>query len=475
MLNYSFIKAHILITNLLILIELIVWLLPASDVTIEINKYLVCFFFFFNFFSVIKLNIQILHPYILFLCSFGIFMLSWVFLDILGLENFNLKVWTSGYFNIKISHTILSLISFSLLFFHLGALFAFRQTKKYSSKCINQIYINPNIKTIRKIGLFLFFIALIPFLIRNYFIFSYILNNSYRDIYVNGLGAALPNPILRISDDIFLFGVFIYYSTYPQGKLYYVITVLYLLSIISLLAGGARGGLITLVFGFLSYIGFRRANVNKKKIIQLLIVGCVLIYITQIVGLYRETDFSTSELSQDSDLIYTFLKSKGGSIQTIGFFLEYEDKIDNKPLYFLSPIFNFFRISSVSEGQTVSNINSSYMLGYKLSYLIDPFMYFSGGGTGSSFIAEVYAAGGIWGTMILSFLWMFFFIYVIEKYKYSYVGVFILLSILPLFFWAPRASALEFVGKFPRSFFVIFVVQIYCYCKNKKNHIKNNN
>jgi oligosaccharide repeat unit polymerase len=362
---------------------------------------------------------------------------------------------------------MLSLISFSLLFFHLGALYAFMQTKKYSSLNITQIYKNPNIKYIRNFGLFLFFIALIPFLMRNYLIFNYILNYGYNAIYIDGLGSALPNPILRISDDILLFGACVYYSTYPQGKFYYVVTFFYLLAIITLLGGGARGGMVTWIFGFLSYIGFRNVKINKKRIIHILVVGYVLIYVVQIIGLNRETNFSTFELKQeDSDLVYTFLKSKGGSIQTIGFFLEHENDIDNKPLYFLSPVFNLFRISSSSKGQTASNAHSSYVLGYKLTYLISPNMYLSGGGTGSSFIAEVYAAGGILGTMILSLLWMFFFIYIIERYKYAYPGTILLLYILPIFFWAPRASALEFVGKLPRLFLMISSLQIYCYLKN---------
>jgi hypothetical protein len=319
----------------------------------------------------------------------------------------------------------------------------------------------------------LFFAGLIPYSVRLYSIFQYILDNGYLARLQEE--ELVSNPILMISDDVCLLGAYLFFSTYPKGKLFYVVSLCYIVTILGQLGGGARGLLVTSAFGFLSYLSFRNIKINKKAIVCFGLIGALLINAFQIVGENRETGFAKfaeQPLNKTADkLFYLFFWQQGNSIQTIGYIQEKADDIQNKFLYFISPVFNTIAMRKSALGkmmgigiptkQSIEQADTSYELHNKLSYMINQRTYLEGYGIGGSFIIDAYAAGGFFGVMVISFIWMYAWIYFIERYKYTWFGIVILFSLMHTFFIAPRAVALRFFELLPRSLLYVGLIQFY--------------
>lgn len=320
----------------------------------------------------------------------------------------------------------------------------------------------------------MFFIGLIPYSIRLYSVFQYILDNGYlARLQEEGL---ISNPILQISDDVCLLGAYLFFAAYPKGKWFYLVSLCYMVTILGQLGGGARGLLVTSTFGFLSYLSFRNIKISYKTVLSCVLIGVFLINAFQIVGENREDGFEKfTEQKRDaaaSKLFYLFFWQQGNSIQTIGYMQEKADDIQNKFLYFVSPVFNTIAMRKSTLGrilgigipakQSIEQVNTSYELHNKLSYMINQNTYFEGYGIGGSFIIDAYAAGGFFGVMIISFIWMYAWIYFIERYKYTWFGLVILFSLMHTFFIAPRAVILRFFEWLPRSFFYVGLIQFYC-------------
>jgi hypothetical protein len=466
---------------LFIIAETIIWLLGDSKFLIGINKYLVCLCLIFCFYSALKIGAHLFHPYILFLFAFGIFIVSRIVLDIFKIEGSQFNARTGGggssYFSDEISRNILALIAFCLLFFNLGALYAFRRTSKYAVSSDNSPIIirqTGALKNIKNLGLCLFFAGLIPYSIRLYSVFQYILANGYLARLQEE--ELVSNPILKIGDDVCLFGAYLFFAAYPRGKWFYIVSLCYIVTIFGQLGGGARGLLVTSTFGFLSYLSFRNIKINKKAIVCFGLIGALLINAFQIVGENRENGFvKITEQNRDkiaTKIFFLFFWQQGNSIQTIGYMQEKAGDIQNKFLYFVSPIFNTIAMRKSALGrmlgigipakQSIEQVNTSYELQNKLSYMINQRTYFEGYGIGGSFIIDAYAAGGFFGVMVISFIWMYAWIYFIERYKYTWFGIVILFSLMHTFFIAPRAVALRFFEWLPRSLFYVGLIQFYC-------------
>lgn len=447
------------------------WLSGPSQFAIEVNKYLICCFLLFSFYAPLKAKVHPFHPYILLLLTFSVFMCSRIVLDALALSDvpFNVKGWgIGGYFDVATSHKMLALVAFTLLFFNMGAYYAFLRTEKYASRSRENVHAARHIRLIREIGLGCFCVALIPYTIRLYTIFEFVITHGYTAVY---LQPVINNPILSISDDICLLGLFLYFSTYPaRGSTFYLLIFIYLIIIFSSMGGGSRGATMLSALSLVAYAGFRGMNFNRKVTFSVAAVGIALILVSQIMAVGRNSKFSSfSATSGNGDsFVTTFFVQQGLSICTIGFMIENEDKIKNKFLYFISPIFNPVR--GFKGGNSEDSANNGYVLLHKLPYMVNPKDYLNGHGTGGSFIIDAYAAGGVPGVIIISFAWMFAVLYFVERYKYTWIGLTIILFSLPSILWAPRGMALGFVSTLPRVLLFIAAVQLLCcYAKNIKH------
>jgi len=71
---------------------------------------------------------------------------------------------------------------------------------------------------IRRLGFFLFISFCVPYLLYLYQAVKFVVENGYLAVYLNESSTTVDNPILRISDDLCVAGIYLYLSTFPIGK-----------------------------------------------------------------------------------------------------------------------------------------------------------------------------------------------------------------------------------------------------------------
>lgn len=464
----------LLVTYLLLLVQFVIIICPVSNEVVVIDKYLSIICFIWSIISMLWCKINIFHPYILFMFSFGIFIESRVILDVLCEDIFfNQKTLFgySGFFSINVSKQLLEQITLSILFLNLGALYAFylnKENNKLRIEDTNTIY------NIRRIGLFFFYSFLIPYIMYLIDIFLYVTKNGYLSIYLLD-EPIISNPILKISDDICLFGLFLYLSSYPKNKLYKFVIIFYFITVFMKLGIGARGSFVASILTFLSYYGFRN-RIKKKAVFCFIGIAMCIISLSQIVLEVRNDGFNSLSYEKiqsilSNNFLISFVYQQGATIEVLGFIIEKKEEFANPYYYALGPLYNSFITYPIlkkidplkcNDKQSVENANSSYRIAHKLSYLLDSNLYLSGQGVGSSIVSELYLFGGIFSISIFLFILMFILVYFTETKKYSYTGCLVLFYVLPYIYMTPRGEIFGFIGVvIPRLVFFLIMIQLY--------------
>lgn len=89
------IKISLLFYLILIFVQFVIWIQCPDEDIISFLKYYACAIYIVGIIIPLLLGINIVHPYILYLLAFGVFMMSRVFLDTFGVENAFL-MWQHG-------------------------------------------------------------------------------------------------------------------------------------------------------------------------------------------------------------------------------------------------------------------------------------------------------------------------------------------------------------------------------------------
>jgi oligosaccharide repeat unit polymerase len=477
------IKISLLFYLILIFVQFVIWIQCPDEDIISFLKYYACAIYIVGIIIPLLLGINIVHPYILYLLAFGVFMMSRVFLDTFGVENafFDVATWANdwSFFSQPIQFEMLNALIFFLLFASLGALSVFYLSSGlYENRSIKEA--TPIMLAVRRLGFALFIAFTIPYLIYLYQAVKYVMENGYLAVYLNESATSVTNPFLRISDDFCIAGLFLYLSTFPSGKKYKFAIIFYIFTLLIMLGTGGRTATFTQIFAFIVYLGLRGLRIDKRRIIYFSLTVCGLIYTAQIVNDFRDKGFEGLVSDSESDipiaqLVQTFFWQQGTSIQTIGRTIEHADDVTNGWLYFYGPITDNLRKNPVAEslnfgipqGQVAETVKKSYSWSDKLSYIVAPKYYLSGHGMGSSAIAESYIFGGMFGVMFVGYMLVFCVIFFVEKYKKTYTGVFLLFFMLPAFFISPRSAPMNIVPVLFRPLFMLFFIQLLFYLKQR--------
>ena len=332
---------------------------------------------------------------------------------------------------------------------------------------------------IRRLGFFLFISFCVPYLLYLYQAVKFVVENGYLAVYLNESSTTVDNPILRISDDLCVAGIYLYLSTFPIGKKYILVSCFYIFTLLILLGTGGRSATFTQVLAFLVYLGIRGIRVNWRWMLRFVLIGFSLIYVAQLVNDFRDSGFKDLDQKKDdvvfTQLIQSFFWQQGTSIQTIGRTIQYVDEVANGWLYFVGPITNSFRENRLMEylglgipnGQTLGTVREGYSWADWLSYKVSPRYYLNGHGMGSSAIAESYLLGNMFGVIIVGYMCTFIIMRFAGRCKKKYSYMYILFYVLPVFFMSPRAEPLSVITALYRPFCVLFCVQLIYWFKRK--------
>jgi oligosaccharide repeat unit polymerase len=444
---------------LLIVISIILYTINlfSSAFSNDFLTVIILIVFIWSFTTSNSIGISFYHPYRLFLLMFFLYNIGgFVYGLFMGLDFFSFPFGSYSstiYTDYAKSETLFSILFF-LLFLHVSVLF-------FYEKSVYEVnFIESKFKDFVSIfGLRIFYFALIPayYYFFNVIIEAYLLGGYSTYAMSTTEGTTNLPFIIRISDDIFKFGFWLFLSTRPLRKNLIIPTILYFLPFVLMsIFTGSRVYAIVQGVSLITYFAILK-YVNTKGI---LIFISVFICFSVFIGIFRNIqDYNLDDLKpmvheNEKNPFEEFFTSQGISAHTIALSVVLVESNDIK--YSLRYLFEpLLGNNGYQDGKGGADY---YFLADKLSYhFLNNFD--SGGGLGSSIVAEFYVLGGVFGVMFFSFLFGLLIIWMSNLMK-SQNGFMFFLLLLPGFYYTARShplTAILFSGQ-QMELFILFLV-----------------
>lgn len=351
--------------------------------------------------------------------------------------------------------TFVNLLYFSLISCFVGYFSTKRRSK--AKKVRTAVAKKPDLKKMLRLLRVAYIVTFICTLVMQVTIILAKRDLSYTDGYLVNVNV---NPVIKIGNYLFLGVAFLYLACKPSKK-----EMLCVLISFMLVQGGVqlfigRRALLAQVLLFIMWYCICYFKLDEKKFalkhfILLVAFALAVIVLFYIVEVLRGGQ-SVNEVSLFG-AIEKFFISTGGSDSTIANVIRYQDKFPQSGIvYLFSPIrdalfdniitrkiFSFITgYSGEAVAQGLEYLTRHNTFSHWLSYIVNPDLYLSGYGMGSSYISELYFAFGIIGIIVFGFVLGF----VIKKCgnvfssaNGIYVKAFVMFFVYNLFI-LPRAS-----------------------------------
>lgn len=315
----------------------------------------------------------------------------------------------------------------------------------------------------------------------------YVRQHGYYNLFLTGYKTL--GGIWGLLADCFPVLLLLFLATRPGKRLFYGISVLYLGEGIIALFSGDRGNLMANLLILLTYVVLREREegkgkwIGKRGVILFFASIPVLILLLYVVGQFR---FGKTVNENPLRAAGQFLYNQGVSARVLGYAKIYRDRIPYFHGYSFGPIPEFIHYKllgkflgvSAPVGQTAERAMNGYLFSQTIAYLALGKDYLKGVGTGSCYIAELYADLGFAGILIGSFFYGFIWNGLTRLIMRTHpLFVFLGLAFTRGFFIAPRGGYLAFLttGFSPRRLLPVLILLFvsFCYCKKKQKKVKN--
>lgn len=367
----------------------------------------------------------------------------------------------------------ISLLSVYLSYRLFGSLFQKRETaiREGSTEAIRQNQLTPVIRQISKIVLYVsslaFFYTLLKAALN-------VIRNGYLSSFTSTTD--IPSIISRLS--MFFIPAFaVFLATLPDKKQIKIPLAVYFVYMLASVLTGRRTTLVTEALMLMIYFVLRDSLLEKEKrvlkkrtVFYAGIFGLVGVYLLQLLALIR------AGLNLDrgfGEMIVSFIDSQGASFRVI---MQTVNHIDLFPVgtssaYLFYPFELFvhnnvatrtiFGLTPIVEVQNSQFVQSTHNFAHVLTYMVDPDRYLSGGGFGTSFIAEAYAAYRIVGVILLSMMIGLIFRFFASMLTRSWVVIACSLLAIKNFIYIPRSFAFLWVTEVFNITYLCFFIAIY--------------
>lgn len=373
-----------------------------------------------------------------FLVSFFTFLLGkTVILFIIG-DN-----WKDGYSD-DVIITTLNLLITSLLCIIIGSQIyqVLNKRKEEYSTITNS---DSKIDIVRKLSGILFYITYICLILTTLEKIMLVRTNGYAFLYSN-YNSSLPSIVHKISI-ISKCLLFIYLATFPNKRKTSIAILFYVVYLIFTLLTGERGEIVTGLFTIFIYLFYRQHKVKdieiftRNKIILVFIISIIMIIV---LGVFTEIRAGVQiEKINPLEEIIDFFKSQGGSIRVIEHSVQNRDQLKNyNSNYTLGIIINYFNPKERSMDEEIFEGNN---LGTTITWLIEPTYYYSGGGFGTQYIAELYLDYGFIGVCIYNIALGYLLMSMINFKKYNWIIFTISLLMMKTLLFLPRDFCFSFI------------------------------
>lgn len=411
---------------------------------VDLLKWELAFVSIYTFIRAVCSFKDLLHPYVLFLFCFNIFLNSRVFIDIVTGKPFYYTTFFSKYpFSYATQQKILLMLIVSLICINLGrelALYFFPD---------KQIELKKNDKylTISRFFMNIFFIPVILYFIQ---LGISLWNNGY-----GGIPVSVKESILSHATTFFQFGFYLFLASKPSKQMLKKYSFVFVLSMFLSMFSGVRNIFATNILMLLSYYSLYVKKISQIIVVIMISLGVIVFEVT---GFIRD-DPENANLAEyifnnEDSVAEIFFSHQGVSITVLGYSDELLEKSSIMDLFY--PMYDYYAEKFVD--QYKEEEQKDYNFGHKISYNINPAFYYSGHGVGTSFVAELYSAGEFLGVMVGSFLLSFFLICYIYKYGNKTLGCLYLLIFLKYLYFMPRGGYFAFFSDVFKWYIVITVI-----------------
>lgn len=419
---------HLLILFICLIQFSVLAFVEASIFMVDFMKIEVLCLYLYTIISA-KKYLEWTNLYLMFLLTFGVFILSRVILDVFGMYNFEwANKWNNFYFPLKTQIKILTFINLALLFVHLGVLISFF----YKRKKVPMLSSYPNLE---KVSVYMFFLSFPGLLVKYLIQFKFILQNGYAAVYDGSL-KALSYPVWTFgSGSLMEISFCLFLSSKPNKKKFIFISILFFVLKIADVLKGGRSKLFLPIF-FIAWIYFSFYASRKLSIKKGVIYGLIGILISQSILIFRDSNNVVAETGEF--FVTIFFAQQGISLLVLSYMIFYKASFINTGLPYLFYPLTLFASPGGQSYEYVQNTNS---LGHKLTYFLSPDGYLNGEGIGSSFLGELYDLGLVGFVLGCTIIGVFISYY---EYicKHSRVWLLISLYIVQVIVYMPRASIL---------------------------------
>lgn len=258
-------------------------------------------------------------------------------------------------------------------------------------------------------------------------------------------------------------------------------TIALLIYYILLLLSGSRTGLFRILFLIVSYFFIMRHSyegkvIPKKKIVKYIVIAIASIYVfsalfTNVVNMRTGTDYYSKDKSPIANLISS--EGKTWKIVIDTFEVYKKTTVDQHLRYYFMPLINTATMQFVFQKVGLGFVQASpytseyainsYDYSHYYTYISNPALYLSGGGLGSSYLAESFFFGQYLGVVFHSILIGIFLSTFLCKVNKSLLKNAYMWTFIYNIFWSPRGSALgPFFSFFSFSNLIIFIA-LYMY------------
>ena len=318
------------------------------------------------------------------------------------------------------------------------------------------------LKTNNKIVKFVW-IFLLP--LACYMQFAIVYNKSFMS-YESGYLINIDLPyVVKIGYYLFSSLTFIYLAIRPSKlELVFIIFINVILEGGVQLLQGRRALFMTTILFWIWYI-IKYFKIKKLKKIYQGAAGifclAAIVFLYYVEAIRGNKKFNSLSVL---DILKNFFLSTGGSDSVIANTIINENLLNENGFLFLfnpiiyNPITNvIFGKLGINHG--IEHINNFYNYSHWISYTTNSELYFLGYGMGSSYLAELYIAGGILGVTIVSYI-IGYVIRQLDDFTFNKKNFFISFKFILVYsiFTLPRSGLFEWFSKFVYLLITIIII-----------------
>ncbi|WP_411678094.1 O-antigen polysaccharide polymerase Wzy family protein [Caproicibacter sp.] len=424
-------------------------------------------------------NVRRDFPFLVFVGTYNILLLGRVYVSFLAhYSEILYYLEAENFYNLFVALQVvmLCLLSIYTAYRLAGPMFAKREksVRENGWAAVSQ---NPLLPIIRQISTV---VLLVSSLASFYTLMESILNvlrSGYLGSFTKVNAASIPSAVSRLSM-FFVPSFAVFLATMPSRKQLKLPMAVYGVYLLATLFTGRRNTFVCEAITILIYFVLRDSLnekseriFKKRTVVGGGILAVVAMYLLQLLAEIRA--YGLLSHRNFLDTVVNFLYSQGASfrvvVQTVNNWDLFDHGMTWKYLFYPFELFvhnnlitrSLFGLSPILEVQTTAFVVGTHNYAHALTYLVDPLRYLSGGGFGTSFVAESYVAFGFLGVIIVGAgvgLILRFFASMLTR---SWIVMACCLLALRDFVYIPRSFAFLWVTNVFNLTYLCFYVAVY--------------